>query len=646
MNYDFDVLICYSTETGREQASTLKDGLERYGFFSLTFDDPQVVGRHPAVCVAVYTQGFFESACVASLEDALRDNLPIVPVWFNNCKDWQMPEELPQSLLGIRKIQVSTLDFLGTDFNLSMDKMIQRFPSEVQDRGRRIRETLKTEDWVSLLADDSHFADNPVLVRRNVLSNLSDIEWAYLITIHPELFDRCDWNLIKRNSYVIRTLLCFKPELVARVDSRLLTGDDWAAILILHPELAGRCPWRKLSPLQWMNLLSVHPEFAIHCDFSGGLGHEISRHDYCAQYPEFPCPLTLLLLRHPEFADRCWLRLLSRKKIAKLVIRHPALTRFFNISKLGGECWLEILNERPELAEYCDWDQLGDDFNWCSLLKSHPEFSEHCKWENLTDDDWIYLLAERPEFADRRDWTERLCGFADDLLAQHPEFVDRCDLSSLGATRWNRLLQALPKARAWCDINVLDVDDAMKILVEHPEFEKDVDWERLQRAAGELWAALLDQHPRFACHCNVNSFKADDALLLLSKHPGLGEKFQWERLTGICEWKWVNLIREQPKFKDRCPEEILHKVNRCQGDAKDTFIDVFLCGISDAEELSDRLLKSLEQRGYSVHKSMSREFNDAEKCALEESRFFLLLRTNGIFDKVACSKDPVRLQIE
>ena len=46
----------------------------------------------------------------------------------------------------------------------------------------------------------------------------------------------------------------------AERDWENLKGGEWALLLVDHPEFADRCDWEKLDGYDWAYLLSTHPE--------------------------------------------------------------------------------------------------------------------------------------------------------------------------------------------------------------------------------------------------------------------------------------------------------------------------------------------------------------------------------------------------
>ena len=84
---------------------------------------------------------------------------------------------------------------------------------------------------------------------------------------------------------------------------------------------------------------------------------------------------------------------------------------------MDGGNWSDLLQERPEFADKCDWSKL-DGGNWSDLLRKHPRLADKCDWSKLNAEDWRNLLRRRPQFADKCDRSKLNGGDWLDLLVR------------------------------------------------------------------------------------------------------------------------------------------------------------------------------------------------------------------------------------
>ena len=70
--------------------------------------------------------------------------------------------------------------------------------------------------------------------------------------------------------------------------------------------------------------------------------------------------------------------------------------------------WANLLSEKPQFADKCNWDSLKG-IGWCRLLATQPQFADKCDWTKLDSDTyhWFKLLQEQPQFAEKcNKWDE------------------------------------------------------------------------------------------------------------------------------------------------------------------------------------------------------------------------------------------------
>ena len=208
-------------------------------------------------------------------------------------------------------------------------------------------------------------------------SKLTALGWAYVLCIHPELSDKCSWELLNSDT----------------------SGSAWHCLLMSQPQFADKCEWRfaarwndpkgtewSAERWHWDTLLARHPQFADKCDWSAFMANDL---EFMARTPELVDHFNFLVLNsagwrlvlcaRPEFAPKC------------------------NWELINGDDWVWILIQQPQFAQYCSWNKL-DALNWGSLLHEKPQFVDLCPWNKLSGTDWGKLLAKAPEFACKCDW--------------------------------------------------------------------------------------------------------------------------------------------------------------------------------------------------------------------------------------------------
>ncbi len=57
------------------------------------------------------------------------------------------------------------------------------------------------------------------------------------------------------------------------------------------------------------------------------------------------------------------------------LLKHPEVNVEIPWQNLNGSDWSELLSEKPQFADKCDFKLLDDD-NWQRLLKKQPQFAE------------------------------------------------------------------------------------------------------------------------------------------------------------------------------------------------------------------------------------------------------------------------------
>lgn len=155
-------------------------------------------------------------------------------------------------------------------------------------------------------------------------------------------------------------LLCAMPEKVPadqEWQSRL-SGTDWGKVLKAQPGLVDQCPWDELSSDKWLELLALQPQFI---DRFPKTAHTNSNNLY------------FLLIKQPGlhtyFPD--WKRI-EPIMISSLLRRHPVMATEERLALLNGISWAMLLVDHPDFADRCDWNKLNSG-DWRRLLEKQPQ---------------------------------------------------------------------------------------------------------------------------------------------------------------------------------------------------------------------------------------------------------------------------------
>ena len=73
------------------------------------------------------------------------------------------------------------------------------------------------------------------------------------------------------------------------------------------------------------------------------------------------------------------------------------------LGELNGSDWADLLIRHPQFADRCNWDCIWNS-NWITLLRHQPQFADKCPWDKvntLNDGQLSFLLDVQPKFIDR-----------------------------------------------------------------------------------------------------------------------------------------------------------------------------------------------------------------------------------------------------
>lgn len=282
------------------------------------------------------------------------------------------------------------------------------------------------------------------------------------------------------------------------------------------------------------------PQFVGECETAGGFKEfGIKSWDWQDCYNEQINCWSYLLIKHPEWADRC--------------------DKFKGWVDFQAKDWVALLKKHPCFADRCNtadgWKSFKN-HNWVNLLQQQPQFAVQCGsyncWQNFNGFDWVELLRERPEFADK---CERFGGWREiDFSAITTKYRD--DYVVHGKMPGDKG-QSVAVSRIVGEMSASV--DTIPCEKEYTYF--DSEGKELLRTdyappfCGR-WAELLEKQPQFATKCDeYNGWEAFDGFdwyLLLSAQPSFVSKCN--ALEG-----WDKLFRYRPtlhSYLDGCEEHI------------------------------------------------------------------------------------------
>ena len=292
------------------------------------------------------------------------------------------------------------------------------------------------------------------------------------------------------------------------------------------------------------------PKFASACPW-------YMEHPECAQIHLEPRDWSLVLLKHPEFANKCdvW-EDFDGTAWKELIMRHPEFADRCDWAKLEGEDWAYLLRERPELASHCQWEKL-EGRNWGDLLKDRPEFADKCNWNSLRGQDWCELLVARPEFEKHlvverlRDGTAGVCGLLCNFLEKFPRYIPHCDLTELGDS-WARFLSLYPQYADQCDFARFRAENWGLLLPLQAGFVDRVDWAidwHRQHSGESVLVDLFEKVPVVRERCDWKALRGDTLVDVLVQYPDVADKCNWGSLSKA---DWLTLLLKAPQFGARC----------------------------------------------------------------------------------------------
>ena len=188
---------------------------------------------------------------------------------------------------------------------------------------------------------------------------------------------------------------------------------------------------------------------------------------------------------------------------------------------------------------------------WIPILLRIPELIDVCFGTGVMDSSVWAKLLDDPIFEEKcpwdsfdgRDWARVLC--------EQPRFADRCDWNKLDGGAWSTLLGRQPQFAPRCDWSKLRNWSFAFLFAEQSQLVDSCKcaWEKM--LDGGAWSSLLREQPRFADRCDWNKLDGRDWAYLISRRPELAEDYpcDWNTLDGKA---WAVLLSFQPQFERFC----------------------------------------------------------------------------------------------
>ncbi len=234
---------------------------------------------------------------------------------------------------------------------------------------------------------------------------------------NKELHDNVNWKIINKNKAV--RILARDIDLLEKIDIKELglTVTDLFPLFLQYPELIHQMvkDFNLLTPIESIRLLECNPDLIEFIDISK---YNFSKKDLIEIINKFK--------RSPQIIERIDLYDLDHFHTRRLLIDTGIdYMDKLNLSQLKNVDWIEILENQPELLEYCDLSvfETNDCYLLTKLVIMFPELSyliENNK-DKISALGWEYLIKEDFE-----------------------NYQDVCCWEKLSESNWNNILKKHP----------------------------------------------------------------------------------------------------------------------------------------------------------------------------------------------------------
>ena len=233
-----------------------------------------------------------------------------------------------------------------------------------------------------------------------------------------EIYDNINWEIIEKNKAI--RVLARDINLLEKIDIKKLkiTTIDLYPIFIQHPELISEFveDFNNLTPLESVRLLECNNDLIEYIDLSK---YSFNKKDMQELINKFSYSTKIMERLNLSHLDH----FVTRKLICKTGIDY--IDRL-NLSQLKTSDWIEILEQHPNLLEYCDLSkfEINDCYPLTSLVIKFPELD--------------YLISKNINKISALGW-EKL------IIEDLERFYNTCQWGKFSETNWSKILKKHPQ---------------------------------------------------------------------------------------------------------------------------------------------------------------------------------------------------------
>lgn len=235
-----------------------------------------------------------------------------------------------------------------------------------------------------------------------------------------EMHDNINWDIIEKNKAI--RVLSRDIDLIKKIkiDLKKFSPTDLYPIFLKYPELISQIikDFNKLTPLEAIKILECNEDLVEDIDISK---YNFSKRDFQEIIKKFR--------KSEKIMQRLDLTKLDHFETRKLICR----TGIDYIDRLNIDClknndWIEILEQHPDLIEFCDLSKFetNDCYLLVKLVIKFPEldylieknkqkisalgwellikedldrYQDICPWDKFSESNWIKILRKHPHLS-------------------------------------------------------------------------------------------------------------------------------------------------------------------------------------------------------------------------------------------------------